>query len=108
MKFLNKKGQTGGINMLMPVVSTLILAGAFAAVVLFVLAEVQSEIGAADICAGTNTTPGGNPSCGAYNSSGDTIGAVGDLVGWLPIIVVVIGGGLVISYLMFFFSGRVK
>ena len=89
---MNKLNKKGAIDQLMPVVIALVVIGITLVVGFLILAEVADNT---KVAADTNATA-------AVNS---VQGAMSDIPGWLPIIVITIIGALLIG-LVAYFRGR--
>ena len=89
---MNKLNKKGAIDQLMPVVIALVVIGITLVVGFLILAEVAANT---KVAADTNATA-------AVNS---VQGAMSDIPGWLPIIVITIIGALLIG-LVAYFRGR--
>ena len=88
---MNKKGN---INQLFPSILALVLVGVLLGAGLMILGSFQTA-------AGAGTT--------AFNTTGSVITSLGTLAStWLPIIVVVIAAGIVLSILLGAFGGKRK
>ena len=88
MKKINKKGQ---IDQLQPLIVALIVIGIVLVVGFLIFAEVQDQ---------TEDIEGGTTGYG-YNATRDVTAAMEDIPGWLPIIVVVVIGALLIGLVSF-------
>ena len=90
---MNKKGN---INQLFPAVLALVLAGVLLGAGLMILSSFQT--------AALNSSGGAT---NASNAAGSVITSLGTLAStWLPIIVVVIAAGIVLSILLGAFGGK--
>jgi len=91
---MNRKGN---INQLFPAVLALVLVGVLLGAGLMILASFQTA---------ANAASAGSP---AANATGSVITSMATLAStWLPIIVVVIAAGIVLSILLGAFGGKQK
>ena len=95
MRRLNNKGQ---IDALQPLIVALVVIAIVLVVGFLIFAEVQDQVVKIDSIDESNAT--GARSYG-YNATGDVINAMEDIPGWLPIIVVVVIGALLIGLVSF-------
>ena len=94
MRKMNNKGQ---VDALQPLIIALVVIGIVLVVGFLIFAEVQDQIVSIDAVDETNTS---TYSYG-YNSSQDVTNAMASIPGWLPIIVVVVIGALLIGLVSF-------
>lgn len=96
MRKMNSKGQ---IDALQPLIVALVVVAIVLVVGFLIFAEVQDQIVSIDSVDETNLD--GNSSSYGYNASQDIQTAMEDIPGWLPIIVVVVIGALLIGLVSF-------
>jgi len=96
MKKLTKKAQ---IDALQPLIMSLIVIGVVLVVGFLVFAQVQDQVVSIDGVDEANLAS--NSTSYGYNASTDVILAMSDIPGWLPIIVVVTIGALLIGLVSF-------
>lgn len=94
MRKMNRKGQ---IEALQPLIVALVVIAIVLVVGFLIFAEVQDQIVSID---SVNESDSSTFSYG-YNSSQDVTNAMADIPGWLPIIVVVVIGALLIGLVSF-------
>ena len=94
MRKMNNKGQ---IDALQPLIVALVVIAIVLVVGFLIFAEVQDQIVSIDSVDETNTSTWSY----GYNASSDVTNAMADVPGWLPIIVVVVIGALLIGLVSF-------
>jgi len=94
MRKLNNKGQ---VDALQPLIISLVVVAIVLVVGFLIFAQVQDQIVSIDSVDETNTS---TYSYG-YNSSQTVQSAMEDIPGWLPIIIVVVIGALLIGLVSF-------
>ena len=94
MKKLTKKGQ---IDALQPLIIALIVIGMVLVVGFLIFAQIKAQVVSIDSVDATNTSTWSY----GYNATLSTTEAVEDIPGWLPIIVVVVIGALLIGLVSF-------
>lgn len=100
------RSKKGVVDQLGALIVPLVVVGVVLAIGFLILAEVkdqaltsEQELSAYQHCNGTVL----NSSCGAaVNGTVDTIQAMGDIPGWLPIIVITVIGALLIGLVAMF------
>jgi len=96
MRKMNNKGQ---IDALQPLIIALVVIGIVLVVGFLIFAEVQDQI--VDIDDVTEAAANTSTWSYGYNASQDITNAMADIPGWLPIIVVVVIGALLIGLVSF-------
>jgi hypothetical protein len=96
MKKLNKKAQLGNIESM---ITALVVVGLVLVVGFLIIAEVQDQIVSIDSVDEANLD--GNSTSYGYNASQDIQSALETIPGWLPIIVIVVIGSLLIGLVSF-------
>ena len=94
MRKMNNKGQ---ISALQPLIVALVVIGIVLVVGFLIFAKVQDQIVSIDSVNESNTSTFSY----GYNASQDVTNAMADVPGWLPIIVVVVIGALLIGLVSF-------
>ena len=94
MRKMNNKGQ---VDALIPLIMALIVIAIVLVVGFLIFAEVQDQTVSIDTVDETNTSTWSY----GYNASQDVTNAMADIPDWLPIIVVVVIGALLIGLVSF-------
>jgi len=94
MRKMNNKGQ---ITALQPLIVALVIIGIVLVVGFLIFAKVQDQIVSIDSVNESNSSTFSY----SYNSSQDVTNAMADIPGWLPIIIVVVIGALLIGLVSF-------
>ena len=94
MRKMNNKGQ---IDALQPLIVALVVIGIVLVIGFLIFAKVQDQIVDIDSVNETDTSTFSH----GYNASQDVTSAMEDIPGWLPIIVVVVIGALLIGLVSF-------
>ena len=93
MRKMNNKGQ---IDALQPLITALVVIGIVLVVGFLIFAQVKDQIYEID-----SLTEASNDTSYGYNATMEITGAMEDIPGWLPIIVVVVIGALLIGLVSF-------
>ena len=96
MRKMNNKGQ---IDALQPLIVALVVIAIVLVVGFLIFAEVQDQVVSIDNV--DEATLAGNSTSYGYNATMDVTNAMQDIPGWLPIIVVVVIGALLIGLVGF-------
>jgi len=93
MRKMNNKGQ---IDALQPLITALVVIAIVLVVGFLIFAEVKDQVYTIDSLNSTH-----NESSYGYNATMDVTNAIADIPGWLPIIIVVVIGALLIGLVGF-------
>jgi len=93
MKKLTKKGQ---VDALMPLITAMVVIGIVLVVGFLIFAQVGSQVWTID-----GLSEASNDTSYGYNATMAVTEAINDIPGWLPIIIVVVIGALLIGLVSF-------
>ncbi len=105
-KMKTKKGQT--IGALSAIVTALVAVAIVLAVGFLIMSETASQIQSSDGVNSTCQNTDGTYTSYACNGTQDTIAAIADIPGWLPIIVITMIGALLLGLVARFAVGRAQ